>query len=556
MFLRFHTHLSMHPDQRKYIRSIVRRVHPDLFTAHPFERSKNAESLKQLNSYADLVSQGERPSAVRLEFYIREVSGVFARIDSYLTEEGSLGPLFRAFGLLTEAEVLELESLSKPQWTDGSSGTMNDGRDLYEWLRDVAAEAVKAADDHDSLRTAVREVRSTLEHVYGLYNISIGGEHAVTTAEQKRQLESLEVLRFCFEQLNPQGTTDLFEGLTIRLYHPDACPLDTYRFTDENGNLNLKTRLMRSHVADDGVLHIVADRDVVVKEMKDLDLERAKVLAKLSAYWTRRGADLASALQSMLGVENVWNDAKTAEQAQRFVLWAGAVLAESIAFEYALKGLEYSFSVLVHSDENAAMVDFLPTSSVLQVRCDCPPARLLEFLCSDACLAADASAAVLADAKQREESLLDAVKEALGAKNVIRLCSSYDSDKVADAARRLLVAAPLLKGSLDMSSVSLAIDDCYEVWDSGFVSIPHDFVASELKPQLQALLQAPSTHNVNSGKRGNNNGVTRVRATATGGLLSHHGQHTMCTHKRTTPLYTTTTIRQTGLTNRRLFRYI
>lgn len=28
------------------IRAVVRRVHPDLFAAHPYERAKNTESLK------------------------------------------------------------------------------------------------------------------------------------------------------------------------------------------------------------------------------------------------------------------------------------------------------------------------------------------------------------------------------------------------------------------------------------------------------------------------------------------------------------------------------
>ena len=28
------------------MRAVVRRVHPDLFAAHPFERAKNTESLK------------------------------------------------------------------------------------------------------------------------------------------------------------------------------------------------------------------------------------------------------------------------------------------------------------------------------------------------------------------------------------------------------------------------------------------------------------------------------------------------------------------------------
>jgi len=41
-------------------------------------------------------------------------------------------------------------------------------------------------------------------------------------------------------------------------------------------------------------------------------------------------------------------------------------------------------------------------------------------------------------------------------------------DKVLTAARRLLEAAPAIRAAgVDLSGASLAIDDCYELWDSG-----------------------------------------------------------------------------------------
>ena len=33
-------------DPKKAFRAVVRRVHPDLFAAYPFERAQNSESLK------------------------------------------------------------------------------------------------------------------------------------------------------------------------------------------------------------------------------------------------------------------------------------------------------------------------------------------------------------------------------------------------------------------------------------------------------------------------------------------------------------------------------
>lgn len=43
------------PD-RRHVRAIVRRVHPDLFSAHPRERSQNSESLKVGRMYVMLVT--------------------------------------------------------------------------------------------------------------------------------------------------------------------------------------------------------------------------------------------------------------------------------------------------------------------------------------------------------------------------------------------------------------------------------------------------------------------------------------------------------------------
>lgn len=45
------------------------------------------------------------------------------------------------------------------------------------------------------------------------------------------------------------------------------------------------------------------------------------------------------------------------------------------------------------------------------------------------------------------------------------------------AARRLVDNARAIGISVDLSGASIAIDDCYELWDSGFISIPYDFQA-------------------------------------------------------------------------------
>ncbi len=45
---------------------------------------------------------------------------------------------------------------------------------------------------------------------------------------------------------------------------------------------------VQSYVADDGCLHIVADRMHIQGAVTSLDLERARVLTRLSLFWVRR----------------------------------------------------------------------------------------------------------------------------------------------------------------------------------------------------------------------------------------------------------------------------
>lgn len=79
-----------------------------------------------------------------------------------------------------------------------------------------------------------------------------------------------------------------------------------------------------------------------------------------------------------------------------------------------------------------------------------------------------------------EEAALEAARQALGAKHVIRVISLPDNEGVVDAARRLAAAGPAIRqAGVDLSGASLAIDDCYELWDSGFISVPFDFKASK-----------------------------------------------------------------------------
>ena len=63
--------------------------------------------------------------------------------------------------------------------------------------------------------------------------LQVGGEFAISTAEQQRQIESLQVLDACLTTMTVEGPR-MFEGLSIRLYHPLSTHSDTFSHLDRN----------------------------------------------------------------------------------------------------------------------------------------------------------------------------------------------------------------------------------------------------------------------------------------------------------------------------------
>jgi hypothetical protein len=72
----------------------------------------------------------------------------------------------------------------------------------------------------------------------------VGGEYAVTTLEQKRQLESLNTLNSSLSTLLQQQSVDL-SGLSLRLYHPEIAPSQSRMTTDENGDVSVITEPLK-----------------------------------------------------------------------------------------------------------------------------------------------------------------------------------------------------------------------------------------------------------------------------------------------------------------------
>jgi hypothetical protein len=62
--------------------------------------------------------------------------------------------------------------------------------------------------------------------------------------------------------------------------------------------------------ADNGVVHVVADAELMAETLPSLDLSRARLLAKLGSFWMQRSRDLSAVLQGLLGVQAVWCDTR------------------------------------------------------------------------------------------------------------------------------------------------------------------------------------------------------------------------------------------------------
>lgn len=302
--------------------------------------------MQLLNSYLDDLAKGRTSTsrATKLVFHVKD--GVsLRRVEATLPASGNLLPLFYAFGLITADELTADSSFSAAADTD-----------FLVWLQGQVQEAVRAAEQHDLLKGAIRKLRGGIEERLSLAEVlvsrvahhtgrtvqlpkhpplmsgpppptnaaQVGAEYAVSLAEQERQLETLKVLEGCLLGLSQQGYD--FSGLSFQLYHPHSCPVESTSYVDEHGFYNMKTSYMRSFIADDGCVHLVADRMSIKQQVMSVDLERARMLTKVTFFWLKRVRDLTPVLIDLLGVKNVWSDVKSEQSSQKFVIWAGYLL--------------------------------------------------------------------------------------------------------------------------------------------------------------------------------------------------------------------------------------
>jgi hypothetical protein len=125
-----------------------------------------------LNSYVEQVARGITPRSTSVEFWVKDGEHL-TRIDALLPSTGSLGPLFYAFGLITEEE-LKAGAAGREDVADTN---------FLEWLRDTVFEAVKIAEQHESLKLRIRESRANIENKYQLASLQVrAGKQRFSTA--------------------------------------------------------------------------------------------------------------------------------------------------------------------------------------------------------------------------------------------------------------------------------------------------------------------------------------------------------------------------------------
>lgn len=152
---------SMDAQDKKFLRTIILRVHPDKLTKNPPEQRKNTDSLKVLNEYIDRLSRGKMLFQQRVEFCT--VAGEdISTIKAVLPASGNLGPLFHAFGLISEAE-------SDHHTT--SPGEVD--LPFLTWLAGIVSHASTLAEEHRVRRAKADGLSDNIQSEFKLSTIIV-----------------------------------------------------------------------------------------------------------------------------------------------------------------------------------------------------------------------------------------------------------------------------------------------------------------------------------------------------------------------------------------------
>jgi len=117
--------------------------------------------VQVLNVYLDALAQGLTPTSATVEFWVKDRDQL-SSLQALLPSSGSLGPLFYAFDLISEAELQA-----------GTGRAERADVDFLQWLRDTVEEAVRTAEQHETLKHRIRALRASTEHKFGLASLQV-----------------------------------------------------------------------------------------------------------------------------------------------------------------------------------------------------------------------------------------------------------------------------------------------------------------------------------------------------------------------------------------------
>ncbi len=499
-------------EDKRCIRAVVRKIHPDKFMQHPEEQLLNSESLKTLNAFLEGYVQGQTVRSSVLSFWTvaeggtnkgtsaaageREGEGDEAKakakgdqqseelvkVKVELSGRQSLFDVFDAFGV---------EHAQRDDALARNLGEKMSDMDFLVYMQGKISEALAISERFSALSSTAAQLKEDLSERYAFEELRFQDVVRTSCANAVWQVSALEVLSQAMESLDPESQR-----------------------TFANQRVVLHRERRRSFSAVQGrEIHLVVNR-TLKSQLRKIDGHLLGTLSKLNTYWRQRIRVLVPAVQSVLRVKAVLGDfvyngdGHSTSSPEDAVLWAGKIIKAREAFDLAFDGPQggresesegvrgsegesrFHFSILVHSDESMPFIDVSPTSTMVQVRSDCPPGALVAFLCSDEARELNERVRVIESQRSLESDHLARVKKALKAKQVIRVCSMPDMAPFYGACERLVANAEYIASQVELKGIFLAIDDCYEVWESGFVSVPYDFEIEVLCQTLGALKAA------------------------------------------------------------------
>ena len=461
------------------LRTILRAVHPDRFSADPRARELNTLSLQKLNAYVDALSSsgGRRCEATSVRFVVND-AGVPREVEASLPPGGCLQPLFAAFALPHRSSSARRRRAS-----------LRD-EELVAWLAAHMGEASARRELYESRSAGLVAAKAALEAEFGLRHLHLGYTAESATAQPGHLAALAEALR-CFSAEQAAA----FADATIVLADPQEMPRSgATRDASADGAFVL---------AEDGKLwlSLCTDWRPLWRFLRDTDLEWAAAAGSAAASRAAAVDAALPGLAALLRVKYIYGPSTVATST-----FCAALSDASSVLAAAPQAGPFRFGVSLCADVADGAWDLVwadPSGRTLvayafgqrsvQVDARCSPLALAQCLqqhgarCDAECAAGEA-------ARARLESVQASLLSSLG---VTLSVSALLNDQVALAAgERLLAAAAELRAAVGEQLAGLRLmivadtDACrYQVLAAGTLCIPAGFKLEEV---LRAVLDQRS----------------------------------------------------------------